>query len=128
MATILLVEDEEPIQELIGTFLQDEGYEVMAAYHGAQGLGLARTARPDLVLTDLMMPIMNGVELCRQLKSDAATRDVPIVIMSAAGREQADHCGAEAFLSKPFRLEDLLALVARYTGPPTGPAPDPAGS
>ena len=120
MATILLVEDEEPIQELIGTFLQDEGYEVMAAYHGARGLGLARTARPDLVLTDLMMPIMGGAELCRRLKDDPATRDVPVVAMSAAGRVRAEDHGADDFIGKPFDLEALLALVARYVGRGSG--------
>jgi CheY-like chemotaxis protein len=116
MAVILLVEDEEPIQQFIGDLLSEEGYDVMCADHGAQALGLAQETRPDLVLTDLMMPIMNGAELCRRLKDEMTTSQVPIIVMSAAGRDQADGIGADAFLSKPFELDALLDLVARYAG------------
>ena len=116
MAVILLVEGEEPIQQFIGEFLQDEGYTVLCAHHGAQALSLIKGRRPDLVVTDLMMPVMNGSELCRRLRSDATTREVPIIVMSAAGRDQADH--ADAFLGKPFDLDDLLEVVARYVRPP----------
>ena len=118
MTVILLVEDEEPIQQFIGEFLQDEGYTVICAHHGAQALSMIERWRPDLVVTDLMMPIMNGSELCRRLRSETATREVPIIVMSAAGRDQADQGGADAFLSKPFELDDLLTMVAQYVGPP----------
>jgi CheY-like chemotaxis protein len=111
---ILLVEDEEPIQQFIGDLLQEEGYEVHCADHGAQALEIANQAPPDLVLTDLMMPIMNGAELCRHLRSQESTRGVPIIVMSAAGREQADDSGADAFIGKPFDLDALLELVSQY--------------
>lgn len=119
MATILVVEDEAPIQQFIGEFLREEGYRIMCASHGAQALGLIVGRPPDLVVTDLMMPIMNGIELIRRLKSEPATHEVPVVMMSAAGRDQARQSGADAFLSKPFDLTDLLDLVARYIGPPS---------
>lgn len=118
MPVIMLVEDEAPIQQFVGEFLRDEGYRIMCASHGAQALGMIQARRPDLVLTDLMMPIMNGIELCRHLKGDVATHGVPVVMMSAAGREQARQSGADAFLNKPFDLMELLALVSRYAGPP----------
>ena len=114
MTTILVVDDEEPILQLVGELLQDEGYTTLRAYQGAQALELARRARPDLVLTDLMMPIMSGAELCRCLKHDPTTRDVPVVVMSAAGRVRVDDLDCDEFLAKPFDLDALLALVARY--------------
>jgi CheY-like chemotaxis protein len=128
MATILLVEDEEPIRQFIGELLEGEGYDVVTADHGAQALGLVESARPGLVVTDLMMPIMNGAELCRRLKHDAATQSVPVIVMSAADRAQANGCGADAFLKKPFELETLLELVERYADGPTEPGADAASS
>ena len=114
MTTILVVDDEEPILRMIGDLLQEEGYATLRAYHGAQALELVQNVPPDLVLTDLMMPIMGGAELCRRLKDDPATRDVPVIAMSAAGRVRAEDHGADDFIGKPFDLEALLALVARY--------------
>jgi CheY-like chemotaxis protein len=131
MATILLVEDEEPIRQFIGELLEGEGYDVVMADHGAQALGLVQSARPTLVVTDLMMPIMSGAELCRWLKGDAATQSVPVIVMSAADRAQANGCGADAFLKKPFELDALLELVERYADGPAEPGAggaDAAGS
>jgi CheY-like chemotaxis protein len=116
MATILLVEDEEPIQQFIGDLLQEEGYRVQCASDGAQALDLVADRRPDLVLTDLMMPIMNGFELCRRLKDNPVTSGIPIVVMSAVGRQQAIECDADDFLGKPFELDALLQIVARHVG------------
>jgi CheY-like chemotaxis protein len=116
MATILLVEDEEPIQQFIGDLLEEEGYRVQCASDGAQALDLVADRRPDLVLTDLMMPIMNGFELCRRLKDNPVTSGIPIVVMSAVGRQQAIECDADDFLGKPFELDALLDIVARHVG------------
>jgi CheY-like chemotaxis protein len=69
------------------------------------------------VLTDLMMPVMSGVELCRRLRADERTRQVPIVVMTAAGRGQSEAARADAYLAKPFDLEVLLEIVASYVGP-----------
>jgi CheY-like chemotaxis protein len=110
--TILVVEDEQPVQQLVADLLADEGYRVLVAGDGAQGLALAHAERPDLVLTDLMMPVMNGVDMCRRLRADARTRRVPIVAMSAAARPPGDGVLADAFISKPFDLDFLLEIVA----------------
>jgi CheY-like chemotaxis protein len=115
--TILVVEDEEPVQQLVADLLGDEGYHVLIADDGAQALALVHAERPDLVLTDLMMPVMNGVELCRRLRADEQTRQVPIVVMTAAGRSQSDAARADAYLAKPFDLDVLLEIVVSYVGP-----------
>jgi CheY-like chemotaxis protein len=116
---ILVVDDEAPIQELITTLLEEHGYLVLSARNGEEALDLALTERPSLVLTDLMMPVMDGVDLCQQLKQHKATQDVPVVIISAAGRSQAAHNVADAVLPKPFDVESLLGVVERYAGPPS---------
>ncbi len=114
MITILLVEDEEPILDIIANLLGDEGYRTICAYNGAQALEIVRDTRPDLVLTDVMMPVLSGAELCRQLKADARTRDVPVIVMSAAGAHHMDGCIPDAFIAKPFDLDALLGLVVRH--------------
>ena len=118
MTSILVVDDEATIRGLVTGVLEDEGYGVLQACHGAQALVIALQELPDLVLSDLMMPAMNGAELVRQLKNNAATRRVPIVLMTADGRATAEEHDADAVLTKPFELDALLALVAHYTGPP----------
>jgi two-component system phosphate regulon response regulator PhoB len=114
---ILVVEDEEPVQQLVADLLDGEGYHVLVADDGAQALALIHADCPDLVLTDLMMPVMSGVELCRRLRADERTRQVPIVVMTAAGRGQSEAARADAYLAKPFDLEVLLEIVASYVGP-----------
>jgi DNA-binding response OmpR family regulator len=125
MTTIVLVaDDEDPIRELVAAALEEEGYRVMRAHNGAGALTLALAVRPNLVITDLMMPSIDGAELCRQLKADARMRGVPVVIMSAAERANAIPADADGFLAKPFELDALLALVGRYAGPPSTAAGD----
>jgi CheY-like chemotaxis protein len=114
VATILLVEDELPIQRLLSDLLRSEGYTVICADHGVRALELIAERRPDLVVTDLMLPIMNGVELCRRVKADPSTRQIPVMAMSAGGRQQALESGADRFLAKPFELEALLEAVERF--------------
>jgi CheY-like chemotaxis protein len=116
---ILVVDDEAPIQELVATLLEDQGYRVLTARNGAEALDLVLAERPALVLTDLMMPVMDGIDLSRRLKEDALTHDVPIVLISAAGRAEAARSVADAFLAKPFDVETLLDVVRRYAGPPS---------
>ena len=120
MTTILVVEDEEPILQIVADLLQAEGYTAVRAYHGGQALELTRNTPPDLVLTDLMMPVMGGAELCRSLKDDPATREVPVIVMTAAGRVRVDELACDDFIAKPFDLDALLALVARHVGPARG--------
>ncbi len=112
---ILVIEDEEDLLALVHFNLSRQGYRVSAAQSGEEGLELARQ-RPDLVLLDLMLPGVDGLEVCRRLRQDEVTRGLPIVMMSARG-EEADvvrglELGADDYLTKPFSIRILLARVA----------------
>ena len=112
---VLIIEDEEDIQELIRYTLQREGYRITQAASGEDGYNLIRTEKPDLVVLDLMLPGMDGLEVCRRVKQDTETRHVPIIIASAKG-EESDivvglELGADDYLVKPFSFAELLARV-----------------
>jgi len=111
--TIIAVEDEEDILELISFNLRKEGFQVQGAGSGEEALRLARAAPPDLILLDLMLPGIGGLDVCRILKRDATTRDIPIVMLTAKG-EEADivaglELGADDYITKPFSPKVLLA-------------------
>jgi len=114
LATILVVDDEEPVRELLGLVLRDGGHRTLLAMHGAQALQMIENERPDLVVSDVMMPVLNGAELCRRLKTSVETRTIPVILMSAAGPRSAAGAGGDAFLEKPFQLDDLDALVRHW--------------
>jgi CheY-like chemotaxis protein len=114
---ILVVDDEDPIRELVTRLLEDEGYRVVGARHGGHALELALAQPPALVLTDLMMPVMDGATLCRRLKDYPQTQSVSVVVMTASGRAAAEASGATAFIAKPLDLDALLELVARHAEP-----------
>ncbi|MGP8050856.1 MAG: response regulator [Desulfobaccales bacterium] len=130
--TILAVEDDEDILELLKYNLGKEGYRVTAVTTGEEGLRLARAAAPDLILLDLMLPGVDGLEVCRSLKMDAKTRQAPIIMLTAKG-EETDivtglEMGAEDYVTKPFSTKVLLARVRavlrrRHTAPPAEDAP-----
>jgi DNA-binding response OmpR family regulator len=112
---ILVVEDEEDIRELIAYHLGREGYEVIQANNGLEALSLLRELNPDLVLLDLMLPGMDGLEVCRAIKQDPLTRDV-CIIMVTAKEEESDQVlglglGADDYVTKPFRPRTLMARV-----------------
>jgi CheY-like chemotaxis protein len=117
MTRLLIVDDELSILEALQDVLSLEGYEVVTAYNGAEGLKRMSEAPPDLVLLDLMMPVMDGWELLRRMREDARLRAVPVVIMSAGriGEEVRD--AACATLPKPFDLDDLLETLAAQMQP-----------
>jgi CheY-like chemotaxis protein len=117
VATILIVDDERPIRELLADVLGGAGHGTLLAPHGREALAHLERARPDLVLTDLMMPVMGGAELCRRLRAGEATREIPIIVMSTLSAWPADLYGADAGLDKPFDLDRLLALVDRWAPP-----------
>ena len=114
MALILVVDDEAPLRDLLAQVLQDAGYRVVVASHGRQGLDLALQERPDLVISDIMMPVMSGVDLCRRIKSDLVLPPIPVILASSAGAPAADGAGADAFIAKPFELDAVEALVKRW--------------
>jgi CheY-like chemotaxis protein len=121
---VLIAEDEEPIAEAIAMLVEDCGYTPLIANNGRQALELARRRRPALIITDLMMPYLNGDELIATLKSDAA-RDAhatpPIILLSAAGLRRMKVAGADVLLPKPFELNELETLLHRFLGtPPSG--------
>jgi CheY-like chemotaxis protein len=112
--TILIVDDESNMRFLIRMTLESAGYEVVEAAHGAAGLERAKESRPDLVVTDLMMPVMNGRELIERLRADPETASIPIVVVSANSRV-AD-IAADVVLHKPFAPEELVAAVSSRAG------------
>src|SRR5688572_8092237 len=114
MATVLVVDDEEPVREFLAMVLTDAGHRAILAIHGAQALEMAQGDQPDLVITDAMMPVLGGGELCRRLKSEPTTKAIPVILMSAAGDRMADGTGCDAFIAKPFNLSEMEALVTRF--------------
>jgi CheY-like chemotaxis protein len=114
---ILVVDDEFGIVDSLCEVLTDEGFSVRTAANGKDALRKMAEQRPDLVLMDYMMPIMDGQETVNAMQEDAALRDVPVVMMSSVPRPNLPHGGALAgFLRKPFDLDVLLAEVARVLG------------
>jgi phosphate regulon transcriptional regulator PhoB len=127
---VLIVEDEPDIRELVVHHLKREGYLVSAASSGEEALRQVQAAPPDLVLLDLMMPAMDGLEVCRRLRQDPATVSLPIVMLTAKG-DEVDRVlgleiGADDYIVKPFSPKELLArirAVLRRSRPATGAAP-----
>jgi DNA-binding response OmpR family regulator len=115
MTTILVVDDEAPIVDLVRFTLEDAEVRVVEASDGAAALDLARRIKPDLVLLDVHMPRLDGLEVCRQLRRETHFARTPIIMLTAAGQE-ADRsnglsAGADEYLTKPFSPLALLALV-----------------
>ena len=112
---IVVVEDEADILEVIDYNLSKEGFNVSSALDGEKGLVLVQKEIPDLVLLDLMLPGIDGIEICRQLKADSATRSIAIIMVTAKG-EESDivlglGIGADDYVLKPFRPRELIARV-----------------
>jgi CheY-like chemotaxis protein len=114
MARILIVDDDLGIRALLAEILGTEGYEILQAANGAQAVELARAEQPDLILMDLMMPVLDGAEAMTILKRDPRTGNIRIIAMSAGRhrRHQVDDRLADSFLAKPFELDALLDDVA----------------
>ena len=116
MATILVVEDNEPSRDVLSRRLERRAYRVLLAADGQQAVSIARRAMPDLILMDLGLPGIDGWEATRQLKGDATTRHIPIIVLSAHAmtndREIALAAGGDEFDTKPVRFEQLLVKIA----------------
>ena len=115
MSRILVIEDERDLQQILAYNLRKEGHEVMQALDGAEGLHVAKTQKPDMVLLDLMLPDLPGTDVCKALKADASTRDIPILMLTAKGEEidrvLGFELGAEDYVVKPFSVRELLLRV-----------------
>jgi twitching motility two-component system response regulator PilH len=113
--TVLVVDDSRTIVHALQMLLVRAGYSTMPAYDGVQAVELARRHMPDIILMDIVMPNMNGFEATRNLKADARTRPIPIIIISAtdqvSDRMWGTRLGARAFLSKPINKTELLAKI-----------------
>jgi two-component system phosphate regulon response regulator PhoB len=127
---ILIIEDERALTDVLTYNLQREGYETIVANEGQEGLRKAQTLLPDLILLDLMLPVMNGLEVCRELRAGERTRTIPIVMLTAKAEETDQvvgfSLGADDYVTKPFSvkvlLERLKALQRRHEGEPESAA------
>ena len=112
---ILICDDDPVILRLLQVNLELEGYEVLQAHHGEEALEVAAAEKPDLVILDIMMPGMDGLQVCHLLKSDPTTRSMPIILLSAkAGSQDVElglRVGADDYLTKPPDLVDLVNRV-----------------
>ncbi|MFN8636434.1 MAG: response regulator [Chloroflexota bacterium] len=113
MTSILVVDDEAPIRELLAWVLRDLGYTVQEAIDGRQAIELASENPPDLVISDVMMPVMGGKELCRWVKTELEPPP-PVILISSVGAHVARGSGADAFVHKPFDLDELEQTVRQY--------------
>jgi CheY-like chemotaxis protein len=112
-AAVLVVDDEPAITALLSEVLEIAGFDVFTATNGRTALAIARREHPVLVLTDRLMPEVDGIEFVRRLRSSPVTNDIPVVLMSSTRptHEQIDDI---PFLPKPFDLDEVLAVIARY--------------
>jgi CheY-like chemotaxis protein len=114
---ILLVEDEPVIRELVRSMLSDGAVEVVCAANGIEGLKLAKSRPFQLVLMDVVLPQLDGISVCRMLKSDPSTSGVPVYMLTAKSKksdmESATLAGADGYIQKPFKGAELMALVDR---------------
>jgi two-component system phosphate regulon response regulator PhoB len=112
---VLVIEDERALTEVLSYNLQREGYETVVAHDGQEGLRKAQTLLPDLILLDLMLPVLSGLEVCRELKAGERTRDIPIIMLTAK-TEETDQVvgfslGADDYVTKPFGVKALMARI-----------------
>src|SRR5437762_5018899 len=112
---ILIIEDERALTDVLTYNLQREGYEVIVAHDGQEGLRKAQTLLPDLILLDIMLPGLSGTEICRELRAGERTRDIPIIILSAKDEETDQvvgfSLGADDYVTKPFSIKVLLQRI-----------------
>jgi CheY-like chemotaxis protein len=122
MATILVVEDNEASRDALSRRLQRRGYEVLLAVDGQQAVSVAQSSKPDLILMDLGLPIIDGWEATRQLKADASTKHIPIIVLSAHAmtndRDLAIAAGGDDFDTKPVRFQPLIDKIESLLAKP----------
>ncbi len=119
MGNAILVADDDPdILSIVSMSLETQGYTVFKATNGREAVDLARQHRPDLILMDMMMPVVSGYEAVGELKADAETKDIVIVGLSAKAMatdmERATDVGIDGYITKPFRIAQVLTVVESY--------------
>lgn len=115
---VLIVDDDQKVRALLTELIENEGYEVMSAADGGSGLEAVNSFEPDVVISDVVMPVLDGIELCRQIKKEPRTVDIPVLLISGLRTAAEDSiegltAGADDYLEVPFRNEELLVKVAR---------------
>jgi two-component system cell cycle response regulator DivK len=124
MAKVLLVEDKEMNRDMLSRRLIRRGFEVVFAVDGKQGVDLARSEKPDIILMDMSLPVMDGWEATRCVKADAATRSVPVIGLTAhamsGDREKAIEAGCDDYDTKPVELDRLIGKMERLLGAAKG--------
>ncbi len=138
MPSILVVDDESVVRNVVSTLLKQAGYDVTIAEYGLTGYSLAQTGQPDLVLLDLMMPVVDGFEVLRRLKDDPSTRHIPVIMLTAkidaASERECMRLGAADYIKKPWgprELEERIGMALGYpelTRPSASPGPESAAS
>ncbi|MCY7285521.1 MAG: response regulator [Cyanobacteria bacterium CAN_BIN43] len=115
MSTVLIVDDSHTLRQMISEILQSNGLVIIEATNGVEAKGKIQTEAPDLVITDLIMPLMNGYELCRWIKADPTTQGIPVLMCSSKSEEFDRYWGmkqgADAYMTKPFHPQDLVRAV-----------------
>ncbi|MBK8792380.1 MAG: response regulator transcription factor [Holophaga sp.] len=127
MTRVLVIEDERDLQQVLAYNLRKEGFDVLQALDGLEGLRTAKVHKPDMILLDLMLPDLPGTEVCKALKADATTREIPVLMLTAKGEEidrvLGFELGAEDYVVKPFSVRELLlrihAILRRVQGAKT---------
>ena len=120
MPSVLVVDDDPDVRGLLETYLELEGFDVLTATNGCDALARLRHARPSVILLDLMMPVMDGVEFRRQQQEQPLIRDIPVVCLSARhdARQTAAALGLTDCVTKPFDLERLIGVLRRHCANP----------
>jgi phosphate regulon transcriptional regulator PhoB len=112
---VLIVEDDRDIAEMVDYNLKEEGYETVSAFDGEEGVKLAKKESPDLIILDIMLPIIDGFEVCKILKKEQITADIPVIILSAKSQETDKivglELGADDYITKPFSPRELIARI-----------------
>ena len=112
---IVVVDDDRTVTVLVKKYLEKSGYEVTAVNEASEGLELAMTRKPDLIILDVMMPIINGFNFCRLVKAEEDCKDIPIILLTSRNKlkdvEIGLEMGAEAYLIKPLNIEELLRTI-----------------
>jgi phosphate regulon transcriptional regulator PhoB len=112
---ILIVDDEKDIVDLVAYNFEKEGYEVLKAFDGEKALSIVRTKKPNLIVLDLMLPGIQGLEVCKQIRRDAESAGIPIIMLTAKGEELDKviglEVGADDYITKPFSVKELMARV-----------------
>jgi two-component system cell cycle response regulator DivK len=114
MSKLLVVEDNSDTRDLLHHYFTNAGFTVVTAIHGGEGIYMAKAERPDLILTDISMPTMDGIDMIRQIRADAETAEIPILVFTAYGSSTIDEAlevGATQAFYKPFDFDELTKVV-----------------